>query len=336
MQQTAMPSRLAAAVALYPAAIAVLLVVHLVAPQRHGLLALTQIFAPHLGATVILFVPLAIVRPTRPLRLAVALALAVTALRFAPGAISLPPPPTGPNAARVTILSWNLEEGGPATATMLDVLRSTDAAVVALQELTPRHAGAIEADEELIARFPYRVLVPQPYVSGIGLLSRWPITASDADADPILIEAQIELPDAATLTIIDAHPFHADIQTATPFRIPIGYDATARDMDLVSIRQRIDAGLEHGRRLVLVGDLNLSEREPAFDDLSAGLWDAHRVVGLGLGSTWRPTRLEFLPFGVLRIDHVLGSPDTRPLAIHVDCSPRASDHCIVTATVAIE
>jgi hypothetical protein len=66
------------------------------------------------------------------------------------------------------------------------------------------------------------------------------------------------------------------------------------------------------------------------------LWDAHRDVGQGPGSTWRPSRLEFLPFGILRIDHLLGGPRTRPLSVGEDCTPRGSDHCILMGSIAVD
>ena len=88
-------------------------------------------------------------------------------------------------------------------------------------------------------------------------------------------------------------------------------------------------------RPLLLGDFNLTDREPAFADLSAGLWDAHLEVGQGTGSTWRPSRLEFLPLGILRIDHFLGGPRTRPLTVGEDCTPMGSDHCILFGEAAI-
>ena len=41
----------------------------------------------------------------------------------------------------------------------------------------------------------------------------------------------------------------------------------------------------------MVGDFNVTEREPAYNDLSTGLVDAYHVVGTGTGTTWRPTSL---------------------------------------------
>ncbi len=63
---------------------------------------------------------------------------------------------------------------------------------------------------------------------------------------------------------------------------------------------------------------------------SDGLRDVHAQVGFGTGWTWRPIRLEFLGLGVLRIDHVIVSPDITPIAIDERC-PAVGDHCLVQA-----
>jgi hypothetical protein len=65
--------------------------------------------------------------------------------------------------------------------------------------------------------------------------------------------------------------------------------------------------------------------------LTAGLVDVHRSIGLGPGWTWRPSSLERLGIGLLRLDLVLLGPGLRPIDLGVDC-PRAGDHCRMTVT----
>jgi endonuclease/exonuclease/phosphatase family metal-dependent hydrolase len=94
----------------------------------------------------------------------------------------------------------------------------------------------------------------------------------------------------------------------------------------------VERSTAEGDGVLLVGDLNVSDREPAYRDVAAGLIDAYLEVGWGPGGTWRPSHLEQLPFGLVRIDHMLSTADIRPLRVAVDCTPRGSDHCIVTGT----
>ena len=83
--------------------------------------------------------------------------------------------------------------------------------------------------------------------------------------------------------------------------------------------------------VVLLGDLNLTDREIAYDELTARLADTYRVAGSGLGNTWRLPVGGGLPFRTLRIDMVLTGPGLEPLSNRPDCTPRVSDHCIVDA-----
>lgn len=51
---------------------------------------------------------------------------------------------------------------------------------------------------------------------------------------------------------------------------------------------------------------------------------------LGPGLTWRPDALNGLPFGVVRIDYLLTTPDLQAISTHVVCND-LSDHCLLTA-----
>jgi endonuclease/exonuclease/phosphatase family metal-dependent hydrolase len=321
----------------YPVVVAILSVINVVAPQRNGPLAISQVAAPHLLLGVLLLVPLLRLTPSSVLRVGIVAAVALGAVRFGPGLISIGQDVLDGGDSVLTIASWNLEVGSGLSGDLIDLIDSSDAVVVALQELTPEDAAAIEASPVVAARFPYLALEARPGVAGLGILSRVRILGSSMALAPSVLEARLELPGGEAFTIINAHPFPPRYQVMPAVRIPLDYDARGRDADLVEIRRRVGAAIGPGDdRVILIGDFNVTDREPGYGDLAAGLWDAHREVGQGPGSTWRPNRLEFLPFGVLRIDYVFGGPGTRPLVMREDCSPRFSDHCVITATVALD
>ncbi len=320
--------------AAYPVAITALSFVNLLFPQRSGLLAISEILAPHLLLPLALMVPVAFRDGAPTLRVTLAIAVGLGLLRFGPGIVSLPASaPAG--ASTVRFLSWNLENGLPGTAEVLGVLGATDADVVALQELTPVHAAAIEADPATVTRFPYRTLFPVVGAAGVGLLSRFPLSQVAHGANPFLVQATVTLPGGNAFTVIDAHPFPASITTLTSFRVPVGFEPGGRDDALRAIRSRIDEALGRHERLTVVGDFNVTDREPGYTDLASGLLDAHREVGQGTGSTWRPDRMKFLPFGVLRIDYLFGGGGIVPIAIGEDCTPRGTDHCILRSAIAV-
>ena len=320
--------------AAYPVLVAAISILNVIAPQRSGLLAMSQIFAPHLLIPLLVLLPISLGVPSRGLRVGIVLAVAIGVVRFGPGLVSIPAAPSGPDAAIVRILSWNLQGAASATGDPMATLRASDADVVALQELSRELAEIMQADPGLTERYPYAALVPRGGAGGLGLLSRFPIIAASSQRDPAVQEVELQLVDRR-LTVINAHPFAPAFPIRPPVPFPIAYDPALRDADILEIRESIDQAIAEGRRLIVLGDFNVTDREPGFDDLSRGLWDAHDEVGQGTGSTWRPHDIEYVPFGVLRIDYVLGGPGTRPLSIAEDCAPGLSDHCRLTASAAV-
>ena len=71
--------------------------------------------------------------------------------------------------------------GSKAAASSVAGILSSDADVVALQELTPDVAAAHRGRQRDQERYPYRILEPDDGVRGMGLLSRLPLTATHDD-----------------------------------------------------------------------------------------------------------------------------------------------------------
>jgi exonuclease III len=118
--------------------------------------------------------------------------------------------------------------------------------------------------------------------------------------------------------------------------IPYRVDPASRDATIRELRAAAGWLRRPGEPLLLVGDWDVTEREPAYNDLTYGLYDAQALVGTGAGNTWRPGRFKGLPFGLLRIDYLLSTPAIVPLQTWVDCAPRGSDHCILSGRFAVE
>jgi endonuclease/exonuclease/phosphatase (EEP) superfamily protein YafD len=317
---------------LYPAAVAVFLLLLPVVQPRNGPLALAAVLAMHLALAAVVLVPPALLRDATALRLAlVALAL-VSAIRFGDEWVSMPAARAADPAGDLAILSWNLEVGARAGEGAVDGLRGLDLDVVALQELGPDHAAAIEADADLRARFPHRELLPREGTVGIGLLSAYPIVRSEILEAPISMEAILDV-DGRPVTIITGHPFPGRIGTAGP--LPVSFDPGARDAALDRFRARVDAAIARGETVIVAGDFNTAPTEPTFERFAAGLTDAHREVGVGPGWTWRPSRFEVFGLGLLRIDLALSGPGARPIAIDEHCS-LPGDHCQLQARFALD
>jgi endonuclease/exonuclease/phosphatase family metal-dependent hydrolase len=329
------PRRLVAALAV--AAIVVVAIVEwvlfLLRPEG-GPFAVLQIIAPHLALASLVAVPFALVVRTRGSALAIGALILVVGLRFGGEWISLPAPPPPADSIPLAVATWNLEIESRPGADTAAMLRERPADIIAVQELQPDAAAAIEADRVLTARYPYRALVPRDDVGGMGILSRLPILESTFQLDPILQQATIDLGGGRHLAVVNAHPFHAEIESLGRTRLPVGFDPARRNDDLAAVRGRIDGLIGQGLPVAMLGDLNTAASEPAFDRFTAGLRDVHREVGFGPGWTWRPIRFEFLGIGLIAIDHIVVSPDVVPLSIAGEC-PSVGDHCLIEATVAV-
>jgi endonuclease/exonuclease/phosphatase (EEP) superfamily protein YafD len=299
-----------------------------------GPFAVLQIIAPHLALASLIVVPVALLIRTRATGIAVGALILVVGLRFGGDWVSLPPATPTAGSVQLDVVTWNLEiESRPGVDTAA-MLRTRPADIVAVQELQPDAAAAIEADAVLIARYPYRKLVARDDVGGMGILSRWPILESTFQLDPIVQQATIDLAGGRRLGIVNAHPFHAEIETFGRTHLPVGMDPARRNDDLAAVRVRIDELLGQGLPVLMLGDLNTATSEPAFDRFTAELRDVHREVGFGPGWTWRPIKFEFLGIGLVAIDHIIASPDIAPLSIAGEC-PVIGDHCLVEATLAV-
>ena len=314
--------------AAYAWCVAVLLAFGMVSGIENGPLAVAQILTPHVALACVALVVIAVASRSRALSVAlVAVALLFTG-RFG-GEWWSPSPAVAADDLRV--LTWNLEAGERAGPDAVRLLGDHPVDVVALQELTPEVAAAIEADPVLNARFPHRALEPRPGVAGIGLLSRFPIETVEDAIEPIRLEARIRLPDR-TLVVLNAHPFPARIGMLAG--VPVGLDPTVRNGDLERLRSRVAELDAAGEDVLLIGDFNTAPTEPAFRRLTGGLQDAHAEVGLGPGWTWRPARFAFLGIGLLRIDLVLSTSALRPVMTSTAC-PARGDHCLVQATLTL-
>ncbi|HEY7599436.1 MAG TPA: endonuclease/exonuclease/phosphatase family protein, partial [Candidatus Limnocylindrales bacterium] len=186
----------------------------------------------------------------------------------------------------------------------------------------------------LVARFPHRLLHPDDSVLGMGLLSIHPLTERSNGRNPPHVHADMRLRDGLTVSTLVGHPLPPKFGTLFDV-IPTGYVASERDASISLLRVKVASDLAAGTPVIVLGDFNVTDREPAYHDLTAGLKDAHLEVGFGPGSTWRPARFAGVPLGVLRIDYVLVGGAVRPLTVAADCASSGSDHCIVESTLAV-
>ncbi len=313
--------------ALYPLALVLFVLVTLIAPQRQGVLALAQVFAHYLFAATLFLVPLALLRNMVTLRMALA-ATSMIFLLLYPPALNFAPPPASDRD--VTVLAWNLYFYRVPAEEMLAVLDARQPDVVAFQEV---NAQALGANGQLAARYPYQVIRPERDSLGTAILSRYPVLESGVFEGPQAPEFALRLAwarldiDGRPVMVVNAHPVPPLIRVEGCHLI-FCYNMGIRDQQISAIRAFIDdLQARTGDPLIVAGDMNVTEREQAYFDLSAGLRDAHRAAGVGFGFSWRPRAIT-LPFALIRIDYMFTNDQVRPLAFHTDCTFRGSDHCL--------
>ena len=310
--------------AVLPGLLAVWALVSTIIPPRSGLSAMFLVFEPLLFIlAIVVLAPVALWRRARTLAAALAVVVILGGCLFGSEWISLP----GSGAGRhdLSVMSWNVQFGTRLPADQAAQLHDATADIVALLEVEPDASAAIDADPTVAAHYPYRAMAPRVGPWGLALLSRYLISDVVSTADPACLDLYVAAPQGK-IHVIVAHPNHADIGTLTRLRLPVGYDPSARDGEIAAVRERIDAALGAGDRLLVLGDFNTAPSEAEYGVLARGLRDTHREVGEGPGWTWRPSRIDFLPFGFLRIDLQLTAGAIRPATTSIDCS-LPGDHC---------
>jgi vancomycin resistance protein VanJ len=322
---------------LYPLFVLGLTVYNMVQPRRTGLFALSEVFAPYLFLPLLALVPFVFMRRARMLRIALMVCALVFLVRFPPNIVASAPVST-PGAIHLSVMSWNVLTGGRYEQVM-SVLRQKPASIIGIVEAD---WNRLSTDPEIAQLYPYRWGVQAgDMVSGQALLTAYPILEQgvfDTPADlwdmPRVIWARLDVGLGRNVVVVVAHPppGHTCNRRTFPTRC---FDTAKRDQRLARIHEYVEPFLEQGDNLIMLGDFNVTEREPAYSDLSAGLVDTHRAVGTGTGTTWRPKSLMSHPFALLRIDYIFTSPNLTPLSASADCTPRGSDHCIVQGTVEV-
>lgn len=318
----------------YPVLLVLLTLGQVVAPRRSGPVALTEVFAPWLFLPLLVLLPFAWALRDRALVIALVLAAVTFAVHLGPALVPGPRPQPPAGAVPVRVASWNVYIRNPA-ARVVAAVRSVDADVVGLVEVNPRQAARLDADAALHARYRTVLMVP---AANRGLLSRYPLIDSGVGEDPSgrsgsdLLWVRLDLGGGRRLTVVVAHTLPAEASPSST--LPLHWDARPRDAEIAYTKAFVDARVAAGERVVLMGDFNVTDREPASAELSRGLRDAQEVAW-GAGASWGPLRLRRHGLALIRIDRILTGPGTAPSAFGTDCTFRGSDHCVLHATVEV-
>ncbi|WP_346620866.1 endonuclease/exonuclease/phosphatase family protein [Blastococcus montanus] len=278
-------------------------------------------FTPYAAATAVL--PLAAALRTRSRSGALLAAAAGTSLGAAVTARRhRPAGPVPPGGTHLRIASVSLRLGLVPAEPVVELVRSHDVDVLAVQELTPDAERHLQ-EAGLLRLLPHAHVVPArpgSVVSGSGAVwSRTPVTGRGA------VPGCFEQPTVRLRVDGGADVEVTAVHTTPPATSP----ASVRNWtaDLAALPGPAPDVLR-----VLAGDFNATYDHAALRAvLRRGYVDAAQATGRGLTWTWRPLRLRFPR---LVLDHVLVDPR---LGVR-DCAflpVRGSDHRALVVDLAV-
>jgi vancomycin resistance protein VanJ len=322
---------------LYCLALLVLAAAWSLAPGAHWSVAFSNIFAAAFFFPLVLLLPAALLVRSRWMSVATGLTfllfLALFGARFVPRG-----KPAGARETPLRVVTFNQLFFNTNLRSLLTAIRLQNADVVALQELVPPVAEALQLDMK--ATYPYQILRPTNGAGGLGLLSRYPLEPADATDGAGGLRATLGV-EGQTITVINVHVHFSGISrirsqrfgSLSYFRM---YDRTGRLSQTDALRKAI-RNISGG--LILMGDFNTGDREPGYAALASELHDAFGETGLGLGFTF-PNNKRMgpitIPVPLVRIDYVWTRDPVLPGSAHVNCDDGGSDHCMVVADLRIK
>ncbi|WP_019630519.1 endonuclease/exonuclease/phosphatase family protein [Actinomadura atramentaria] len=228
----------------------------------------------------------------------------------------------------LVVAGHNVGAANPDPAGTARALAASGADVVALEEVTPQAKPVYE--QALEGAYPYHAVL-----GTVGVWSKLPLS----DTEPVDIQTDYG-PLAATKPLsvrtAEARALRTTVTTKHgPLAVYVahlgsarvnpraGFWTTSRDRNAQALGKTIAA--DPNERVVLLGDLNGTMNDRAFNALTSQLHSAQEEAGHGFGFTW-PAQ-----FPVARIDQILVR-GVKPRSSRV-LSATGSDHRPVTAAI---
>jgi endonuclease/exonuclease/phosphatase (EEP) superfamily protein YafD len=189
----------------------------------------------------------------------------------------------------LTVVTANLNRGRADPVSVVELVHRTHADVLAVEELTPGEATALDK-AGLKTALPYRVLTTGGGASGNGLYSRYPLTR--------LTTWQLTYPSPGAAVQVNAQAVVIRVVHTYP---PVPWRPSASRHDWTVLRHGGSA-LPTDEPVIVAGDFNATRDVSGLRRvMSHGLRDAPEIAGAGLLRTWAPPHLPSL----FQVDHVL-------------------------------
>ena len=240
----------------------------------------------------------------------------------------------------LTVMTYNILGFNEHPEAVVAAIRTSNADVITLQELNPLAAEAIQRD--LAREYPYQALDPQFGVTGMGVISRYPLKPSDErlPGETWVGTPQVLLLDFRGTPVVVLH-FHP-VPTNLGRRGQMDWSIRERERQARSVADFIAA---HPGPLIAPVDLNANDQSAAYDIITDVLVDSWREAGWGLGHTFpgadspgssRPQLAGVpVPMWLARIDHIFHSTHWQATAAWIGPWDGVSDHRPVVARLTL-
>jgi endonuclease/exonuclease/phosphatase (EEP) superfamily protein YafD len=225
---------------------------------------------------------------------------------------------------------------------IIRVITEADPDVVFLQELNSTLAAAL--NETLGGTYPYQILAPRKGVTGMGVISRYPIKSTGLGlplewvGDPQLLTLTWN---SAEISLVNFHLYPSGLGTPGG----VAYVYRAREAQARILAEYAASAAAHGP-VVLAGDANITDLSEAYKILTAELHDTWREAGFGLGHTFpgsdipgssRPTVAGYpVPRWLARIDFILHSSQMESQTAYLGAIDGVSDHRAVVVDLVLK
>jgi endonuclease/exonuclease/phosphatase (EEP) superfamily protein YafD len=233
-------------------------------------------------------------------------------------------------------MSYNVRRQNSDIISVLNVLRTTDADVVAIQELNAELEQAIK--QNLAERYPYQLLDSQARPFGMGIISHYPLTPYEEQGETIWSElhqvSMLHIEETEVL-FINMHSSSPNATLSAPFRAMSIIEASTIQRERQA-REINEIARMTPHPLLVVGDMNATDQSRSYIIMTELLHDAWREAGWGIGNTF-PAKGTFhsletpvgnvpLPLLPVRIDYILFSNHWHAQSAHVGGGHTGSDH----------
>ncbi len=236
-----------------------------------------------------------------------------------------------PTSPTIKILTFNLHGEAEILQPIIDILRTSDADIISVQELSIEAADCFKT--AVAALYPNQALYPAKQASaGQGILSRHPIANPTYWRNPqiarnTLGHLRVEMDFEGTpITVYNTHPLHPGMANE-------GFNTRPRgqEIDVVLELATADTGA-----ILIMGDFNMTDQNEDYERITSQFSDSFRAVGAGMGFTFPdlssfqslpdywPLTIRLFPF--LRLDYIFHNAAFRPVNAKAWPTAGGSDH----------